>query len=232
MTDETSCAECLKPAALCVCAGIEPMQHRIEIVILQHPQEQDRELGTARLALKHFRHGRLSVGLSWPNLAKLLGHPAEPRKWGVLYLGPARLSDDAQARGIAVLDRKSENLPDQDQALAELDGIILLDGSWSQAKALWWRNPWMLKLRRLVLDTGKPSRYGRLRKEPRRDSVSTLEALGFAMARLEHRPEIETRLLASFDAMLRRYREARMAKPALPAGHEPSPDESGLPSLG
>ena len=222
MTDETSCAECLKPAALCVCAGIEKMQNRIEIVILQHPQEQDRELGTARLALKHFRNGRLAVGLSWPNLTKLIGRPTEPRKWGILYLGPARLSAEAQARGIAALDRKGEPLPDQDQALAELEGIILLDGSWSQAKALWWRNPWMLKLRRLVLDTGKPSRYGRLRKEPRRDSVSTLEALGFAMAKLEHRPEIETRLLASFDAMLRKYREARMAKPASTAP-TPSP---------
>jgi len=36
------------------------------------------------------------------------------------------------------------------------------------------------------------------------------------MARLEHRPELETQMLASFDAMLRRYREARLVKPPTP----------------
>jgi DTW domain-containing protein len=214
VTPEETCPDCLKPAALCVCAGIEPYPNHIQLVILQHPQEQDRELGTARLALRHFKNAKLAVGLSWPNLAKLLGRPAEARRWGVLYLGPAKLSAEAQSREMVLLDRKGEPLPDQDQALTELEGIILLDGSWSQAKALWWRNAWMLKARRIVLSTGKPSRYGRLRKEPRRDSVSTLEAAAFAMARLEHRPEIETRMLASFDTMLRKYREARMATPA------------------
>jgi DTW domain-containing protein YfiP len=211
MTDagpEATCPDCLKPRALCVCAGIEPMANRIEIVILQHPQEQDRELGTARLALRHFQNSRLAIGLSWPNLSKLVGRPVEPRRWAVLYLGSAR--PPAETRPMTVLDRKGEALPEQDQALAELEGVILLDGTWSQAKALWWRNAWMVKARRLVLDTGKPSRYGRLRTEPRRDSVSTLEAAAFAMARLEGRPEIETRMLASFDAMLRKYREARL----------------------
>ncbi|MEA2753969.1 MAG: tRNA-uridine aminocarboxypropyltransferase, partial [Aliidongia sp.] len=185
----------------------------IEIVILQHPQEQDRDLGTAGLALRHFIKGRLAIGLSWPNLAKLVGRPVEPRRWGVLYLGPARPAADAHP--IRLLDRNGAILPDQDRALTELEGVILLDGSWSQAKALWWRNAWMLKLRRIVLNTGKPSRYGKLRQEPRPDSVSTLEALGFLIARLEHRPEIETCMLASFDAMLQKYRTVKMVGTAL-----------------
>jgi DTW domain-containing protein YfiP len=193
---------------LCVCTGIEPIANRIEIVILQHPQEQDRDLGTAGLALRHFIKGRLAIGLSWPNLAKLVGRPVEPRRWGVLYLGPVLLAADAHP--INLLDRNGAILPDRDRALAGLEGIILLDGSWSQAKALWWRNAWMLKLRRIVLNTGKPSRYGNLRREPRHDSISTLEAVAFLMARLEKRPQIETHMLANFDAMLRRYREIRL----------------------
>jgi DTW domain-containing protein YfiP len=214
MTDTSlaeTCPHCLKPHALCVCAGIEPIANRIEIIILQHPQEQDRELGTARLALRHFVKARLAIGLSWSNLGKLIGRPTEPGRWGVLYLGPTRLK--TAARPITILDRKGEAVADQDRALAELEGIILLDGSWSQAKALWWRNPWMLKLHRIVLDTGAPSRYGRLRREPRSDSVSTLEAIAFIMTRLENRPEIEVRLLASFTALLSKYREARLTRP-------------------
>jgi DTW domain-containing protein YfiP len=143
----------------------------------------------------------------------LVGRPVEPRRWGVLYLGPARPAADAHP--IRLLDRNGAILPDQDRALTELEGVILLDGSWSQAKALWWRNAWMLKLRRIVLNTGKPSRYGKLRQEPRPDSVSTLEALGFLIARLEHRPEIETCMLASFDAMLQKYRTVKMVGTAL-----------------
>jgi DTW domain-containing protein YfiP len=197
--------------ALCVCAGIEPIDSRIELLILQHPQEQDRELGSARLAVKHFRKGRLVVGLSWPNLAKLVGRPAEPARWGVLHLGPARLSAEASTRDIVILDRKGAPLADQDGVLGGLQGVILLDGSWSQAKALWWRNPWMLKMRRIVLNPSRPSRYGRLRKEPRRDSVSTLEAAALVMSRLEGRPEIEVRLNGKFEEMLARYRQARLA---------------------
>jgi DTW domain-containing protein len=205
---EEKCVDCLKPLSLCVCAGIEAFANRIELIIVQHPQEQDRELGTARLALRHFGRARLVIGLSWPNLTKLIGRPAEPSRWGVLHLGSAKL----ETPGLAVLDRKGAAFTDPGPALAALEGVILLDGSWSQAKALWWRNPWMLKCRRIVLETGRPSRYGRLRREPRPDSVSTLEAAAFVMARLEARPEIETQMLAGFEAMLRKYREARLAK--------------------
>ncbi|HVJ52097.1 MAG TPA: tRNA-uridine aminocarboxypropyltransferase [Aliidongia sp.] len=203
------CPDCQKPSALCVCAGIEPFANKVELVILQHPQEQDRELGTARLAIRHFRTARLAIGLSWPNLAKLVGRPVQPQRWGVLYLGPAHLSAEATEREILVLDRKGVPLPEQDRILGELEGVILLDGSWSQAKALWWRNPWLLKTRRIVLNPRRPSRYGRLRKEPRRDSVSTLEAAAMILARLEGKPEIEARMVASFERMLDRYRETQ-----------------------
>ena len=93
--------------------------------------------------------------------------------------------------------------------LRDLKGVIGLDGTWSQAKALWWRNPWLLKCRRLVLNPPFASHYGRLRREPRRESLSTLEAVGFALATLEGRPEILERLLAAFDALLRDSKPAR-----------------------
>ena len=84
----------------------------------------------------------------------------------------------------------------------------MLDGTWSQAKALWWRNAWILKCRRVVLSPSQPSRYGRLRKEPRRDGLSTIESVAMLMARLERNPDIENALNASFERMLERYREA------------------------
>jgi hypothetical protein len=87
-------------------------------------------------------------------------------------------------------------------------GVVLLDGTWSQAKALWWRNPWVLKCQRIVLNPRQPSRYGAIRREPRRDSLSTLEAAGLVLSRLEGKPDIETELAQSFERLLAELRPA------------------------
>jgi len=73
---------------------------------------------------------------------------------------------------------------------------------------MWWRNPWMLKCRRVLLARERPSRYGKLRREPRRDGLSTLEAAAMLMARLEGNPKIEAALNTNFAKMLERYRAA------------------------
>ncbi len=209
------CPRCRKPPALCVCDSVTPIDNRVSLLILQHPQEQDRTLGTARLAALHFKNALLKVGLSWPSLSKVLGREADPKRWAILYLGSSKAEALAPGRDIVVLNRKGDALPDQDNALKEIDGVILLDGTWSQAKAIWWRNAWMLKCRRVILGPRRPSRYGSLRKEPRRDGLSTIEAAAMLLARLERRPEIETALHASFERMLERFKEAKRVTPEL-----------------
>lgn len=211
--DET-CPRCLKPLSLCVCDSVHPLDNRLALLILQHPQEQDRALGTARLTALHLRNAVFRVGLSWPSLSKALGRPAEPQRWAVLYLGSAKAADLAAGREIVALDRKGAARRDQESALAGLEGIVLLDGSWSQAKALWWRNAWLLKCVRLVLGPRHPSRYGRLRREPRADSLSTIEAAALVLGRLDHRPDIEAALVASFERLLARYRKVQSETPA------------------
>jgi DTW domain-containing protein len=185
---------------------IEPFDSRIAVLILQHPQERDRALGTAGLTVRYLRRATLKVGLSWPSLTKILGRPVDPHCWAVLYLGSAKAAALAPGREILVLNRKGEPEPNQDALLRDIEGIVLLDGNWSQAKALWWRNPWMLKCRRVILGPSRPSRYGRLRREPRRDGLSTIEAAAMLLSRLENRPEIEAGLTASFEKMLTGYR--------------------------
>lgn len=203
------CPRCGKPLSLCVCDDIVPIDNRVELLILQHPQEHDRTLGTARLTALHLANATLKVGLSWPSLSKILGRTVDPQAWAILYLGSSKLADLDIDRDIAVLDRKGMLEDGQAAILKEIEGVILLDGTWSQAKALWWRNGWMLKCRRIILNPARPSRYGKLRREPRRDGLSTLEAAAMLLARLEKRPEIETVLTASFERLLARYRQAQ-----------------------
>jgi hypothetical protein len=210
------CPQCRKPMPLCICDTVTPMDSRISLLILQHPQEQDRALGTARLAALHFKNAVVKIGLSWPSLAKALGRPvADPSRWAVLYLGSAKASDLDTDADIVALTRKGEAADSQRAILSNIDGVVLLDGTWSQAKALWWRNPWMLKCQRVILNPKHPSRYGALRREPRKDGLSTIEAAGLLIAALERRPEIAATLNASFERMLTRFREVQRAMPEL-----------------
>ncbi len=180
------------------------VDNKVAVLILQHPQEQDRVLGTAKLIASTVVQAKLSVGLSWRNLAHALGAPAEARDWGVLYLGSAHASGRDALVG---LDRKGQPLVDQAAARHGLKGIVALDGNWSQAKALWWRNPWLTKLRRFVVVPDGPSLYGDLRKEARPEAVSTLEAVALALSALEG-SEVRDQLLTPFREMIARARAA------------------------
>jgi len=210
------CPHCGKPLPLCICDSVTPIQSRLSLLILQHPQEQDRALGTARLTALHFANATLKIGLSWPSLAKALGRPvADPSRWAVLYLGSAKAADLDTDAEIVAINSKGELEHNQRGVLSAIEGVVLLDGTWSQAKALWWRNAWMLKCQRIILGPRQPSRYGHLRREPRRDGLSTIEAAATLIAGLEKRPEIAATLNASFERMLARYREVQGTSPEL-----------------
>jgi hypothetical protein len=189
----------------------EPIDNRRFVLVLQHPQEKREVLGTAAATCAALRRASLVVGLSWPNLARALGRPADAGQWAVLYLGSARPAAFGVEREIIVLERAGMPAVDQDAILRGLEGVVLLDGSWSEAKTLWWRNPWLLRLRRLVLNPPRRSRFGRVRREPRREALSTLEAAALLLKHLDGRPEIEAALLDRLDRLIA---EARTARPA------------------
>ena len=183
-------------------ASAEPIENRLFILILQHPREKKEALATAAATRALLHRAELVVGLSWPNLARALGRSVDPNRWAVLYLGSARPASFGDQREVIALDRRAEPAPGQDAILRGLDGVVVLDGTWKEAKTLWWRNPWLLKLHRLVLNPPRKSRYGRIRREPRREALSTIEAVGLLMKHLDGGPETEARLLGALDRLL------------------------------
>jgi len=186
--------------------GAPTVDNATHVLILQHPQEQDRVLGTAKLLADTLAQATLTIGLSWRNLAHALKRPAEAKDWGVLYLGSTKA---AKEKGpLVALDRKGEPLADQVAGRTGLKGIVVLDGNWSQAKALWWRNPWLTRLRRFVVVPDGPSLYGDLRREARPDAVSTLEAAALALAVLDGDAALREQLLMPFRDLLARARAA------------------------
>ena len=154
-------------------------------------------MGSAQILVASLPNAKLVVGLSWRNLAHALGEEEiDVRKWAILF-------PDRESKGDAVASKGGNAV-----APESLDGIIVLDGTWSKAKTLWWRNPWMSKLNRMSLKSGKPSIYGKLRAEPKREYVSTLESVAAALTLCGESPEIEAGLSRVFRTLVQRVRDA------------------------
>jgi DTW domain-containing protein YfiP len=151
---------------------------RLKVIILQHPQEQFKALNSARLAHLLLKKSGLFIGLSWPNFKKIAGPDEMPSQWGVLYLRP---NEKKNAAPLAVIDRKKQHLTD----LSFLRGIIAIDGSWKQAKTLWWRNPWLTRLNQIHLNPSLAS----LRPQVKEQGLSTIESIALALGLLGENPQ-------------------------------------------
>lgn len=202
------CPQCLKTTDLCVCSFVEKLATRAHVLILQHPQEPDKDLGSARLAHLSLPNSTLKTGLSWPNLKAALGREAQNQRWAVLHLGSGikagttRADSQKASSPFQLVSRNGELLEDQREILKQLQGIVVLDGTWSQAKTLWWRNAWLLKLRRAILLPSQKSLYGELRKEPRRECLSTIESVALGLSALGEPAEVSGGLEKIFGKLL------------------------------
>lgn len=206
MSDGDRCPDCGKPRTICVCDRIAPHETKTRVLILQHPQEGNVDLTTAPLVARALPRAVVRVGLSWASLSHALGVDVEHARWSVIY--PTKLADGIDAKElehpVVLLDKKGR-LRDEDAP--PIDGVVILDGTWSQAKTLWWRNPWLLKLGRIVINPSEPSIYGRMRKEPRKEYVSTLEAVAEVLPALGEPEEIRAQLRRAMRTMVQRARD-------------------------
>ncbi|HMD67975.1 MAG TPA: tRNA-uridine aminocarboxypropyltransferase [Chitinivibrionales bacterium] len=166
---KNACPVCLRPRSRCICGKTVSSGTLAKILILQHPQEQYKLLNSAMLAHRALARSVLRVGLSWRNLSHALGEEANADAWAVLLL-----------KGIKEPSRKLEMFSPKNLLLAistRFKGIIVIDGSWKQAKAMWWRNPWLLRLNRITLNPDHPS----LRGQTKRHGLATVEAIAMAL---------------------------------------------------
>ena len=203
------CLRCRRPQRVCYCAALPRLDTRTTVVLLQHPRERDMPIGTARMASLCLPHSELHVGVRWgesPALAAALADPAYPPI--LLYPGPG-------AKDI---------LHDPPTGPVTL---VVVDGTWSQAKNVVRDNPVLHALPRYAFDTPEPSHY-RIRREPRAEYVSTIEALMHVLGVLEGDAPRFRALLDPLNAMVdaqlacqeaapvRRVRHPRPARPPRP----------------
>ena len=183
---DTRCRECLQLLEHCFCAHITPVKSTHRVVILQYPREQFKPLNSATLVSRSLAGSVLTRGLSWRNLGAILDEEINPKEWGALFFKPHTDS----SRPLIAVDRHDKELLD----LNQLKGIIVLDGTWKQAKTLWWRNPWLVKLNRITLNPHHAS----LRRQVNTKYLSTIEAVALTLSCLGENPSITDSLLTSY----------------------------------
>ena len=186
-----ACPECLRPLAQCICGKVAEFPTRTRVLVLQHPQEKLKLWNSARLTNMMLPNSMLRIGLSWPNLKKASGlETAEPWKWATLYLkGNHRLTKPFQ-----LFNRKEEPLEDA----SFLQGIIVLDGSWKQAHAMWWRNPWLLRTNRIALNIQAGSR----RNQAKTAGLATSESVAHALRHLGEPANVSENLLKQYEEFI------------------------------
>jgi DTW domain-containing protein YfiP len=169
---------------------------RTRVLIVQHRRERDMPIGTARMAHLGLVGSELHVGVRFDDDDALRARLSAPHT----YL----LFPDASARDV-------EEVAEELRAAAVAPTLVVVDGTWWQARSLVRKNRVLEALPRVRLRPAAPSRY-RIRREPAEHCVSTIEALAQVLGVLEGRPGAFETLLRPFDAMVEaqlRYAEER-----------------------
>jgi DTW domain-containing protein YfiP len=178
------CGRCRRPLAVCYCAHVTPIGTRTRIVVFQHPRERRKAIGTARIAALCLPSAEILVGMDFDGHARARTLLADPEAPAVL-LYPAPDARDLE----------------QDPPKGPVT-LVVIDGTWNQAKSLLRRNPLLQSLPKVAFRPERPSEY-RIRREPSEAHVSTIEAMAHALARLEGGdPGRFEAMLAPFRAMV------------------------------
>ena len=203
MNQSAHCPRCFKEPASCICSQILSVPNKIEVLILQHPQEARSPLTTSPLIALALKNCIYRVGLSWRSLKVALGKEAAPESWAVLFVGTKKSAQVvSQVSPVGIVDKKG-----QPRSFEGIRGLIVLDGNWKQSKTLWWRNPWLLKLNRIVLNPSIKSLYGNMRQEPREGLLSSIEATALALEALGEGTPTREHLFGIFEKQVMAWKK-------------------------
>jgi DTW domain-containing protein YfiP len=175
------CLRCLRSRRACWCRHLRPVESATRACILQHVRERKTAIGTARMAHLSLPNSELHLGVSFQGHERVRALAAEE---GTALLFPGEGAIDPAA----LVGRPPKT-------------VIVVDGTWQQARKLLKENPFLLALPRIGLSPARPSNY-RIRAEPSAECVSTIEAIALLLGALEGAPERFTPILEAFDRMV------------------------------
>ena len=163
-TPRPLCARCRRPEAACWCPHLARIDSGTRACFLQHPREGRTAIGTARMAHLSLPNSELHLGVDFASHPRVRQLAAEE---GTALLFPG----EGAVEPSALRGRPPR-------------AVIIVDGTWSQARKVVKHNPFLQNLPRLAFRPDKPSNY-RIRAEPSDDCVSTIEAVVHLLGALE-----------------------------------------------
>lgn len=179
------CLRCRRPKRVCWCDAVTTVASKTRVVFIQHPREFKVPVSTCRMAHLSLPNSELHVALTATGSPSLEAVCARP---GTAVLFPA---DDAA---------------DADTITTPPETLVVIDGTWSNARKVVNNCPLLSRLPRLAFRPEQKSRY-RIRAEPDDDYVSTIEATAIVLEKLERSPGRYQPILSAFDAMVERQLE-------------------------
>jgi hypothetical protein len=182
------------------------------LLIIQHPHERFHPFGSARIAERCLRNVRIAV--DYDRGLRDGVRPLEiPEGAGLLYPGP-------DARDLV-------KVPESERPRS----LVVIDGTWHQARSLYRDLPALHELPKFTFDPKQPSQY-RIRKEPRLECVSTIEAVVCALEFLEPETKGVDAMLKAFAGMIDLQLEAARTHRRNPRfSRRDRPRSHGLPPL-
>lgn len=178
------CKKCRRPPAVCWCSSLPetPVPVSSKVFILQHPGEVKRNLRTAPM---------LEAALDSERCVILRGRRFSKERHGplsaILDEGPS--SDDTLVLYPGPNAEPLEALPTVSQRGRGYN-LILLDGTWSQARSLFHNSPHLHTLRQVQINPNQTSGYV-IRTQPTRECLSTVETVAYALSVLEENPQLQ-----------------------------------------
>ncbi|XP_065354598.1 tRNA-uridine aminocarboxypropyltransferase 2 [Calliphora vicina] len=184
------CEQCKRPQVVCWCASLPnpPLDIASSVVILQHPAEEKRSLRTALMLQLGLKPGKCTVykGKKFPTpknqveLEPILGSANS------LLLYPSR-----ESVPLETIKEKSQTL----DGSAGPFTLVLIDGTWPQAKAIYASSPMLHHMTQVKLIAAGSSDYI-IRTQPTEGCLSTLETAAQSLSVLEGRPELRELLVS------------------------------------
>lgn len=159
------CHTCLQPN--CYCQHIKKFDAKIKFVILIHKLEFRRRVATGRMSHLCLEHSALIPGYNYTNHDLVNSIIADPKNYPVvLYPGPHATNLTSTND-----EQRASFFPSDKQLV-----VFVADGTWSTASKIVRRSENLLALPQICFTPSKASNF-RVRKQPKSNCVSTIEAI-------------------------------------------------------
>ncbi len=161
------CERCLFTPSTCICGAIKRLTNKVSVVILQHPSEEKIAKNTAKLLNLSLTHCKIIKGENNTDFAMLNSLPVKSTV--LLYPNEhATYLDDTNPK----------------PALSNITHLVVIDGTWKKAYKILQLTPLLTKFKTVSFKQLPQNRYA-IRKAPRADSLSTLEAVAHSLLLIE-----------------------------------------------